>query len=415
MRAAVAVSFFLVSVAFAVEPAPSAVHWKKTVVDRVFRSEGVAVADVNRDGNKDVLVGDFWYEAPQWKRHPIRKFDPSKVEQGYYGNGLRSYSECMCCWADDINADGWVDEIIIGFPGKPAYWYENPRGEAGEWKLHEIWPSACNESPQFVDLLGNGKRVLVMGWQPPGKEHEGQMAWFGPGADPAALWEMHPISEPSTATAEIPGTFRFAHGLGCVDVNGDGRLDVVASRAGLKAERNGTGGWWEQPANAAGRTPWVFHPADLNDPVADIVGYELESPGKVDLISSSAHQFGIWAHSRRGSKDSPSFVRVDLFPKLVSETHSLQCVDLDGDGLKDLVTGKRWWSHGKAEPGSDGPAAVYWLRATKATGGIRFEPIVIDGDSGIGTQFTIADINGDGTLDVITSNKKGVFVIQQVR
>src|SRR3954454_8574598 len=57
-----------------------AVTWKKTVLDPVFRSEGVAVADVNKDGKMDVINGEAWYEAPDWKMHPIRKL-------GDYKNG----------------------------------------------------------------------------------------------------------------------------------------------------------------------------------------------------------------------------------------------------------------------------------------------------------------------------------------
>src|SRR5262249_52970815 len=57
------------------------------------------------------------------------------------------------------------------------------------------------------------------------------------------------------------------------------------------------------------------------------------------------------------------------------------------------VTGKRWWSHGMAEPGSDGPAAIYWYKNTKGPDGIvQFTPMLIDDDSGIGTQFVVADI-----------------------
>src|SRR5262249_48187744 len=108
------------------------------------------------------------------------------------------------CWAEDLNGDGWPDVIVIGFPGAPCYWYENPKGKEGHWKQHLIWHSACNETPLYVDLFKNGKRVLVMAWQPKGKNNDGQMAYFTPGKDPTQPWEMHPISEPS-----VPPTFKL--------------------------------------------------------------------------------------------------------------------------------------------------------------------------------------------------------------
>lgn len=405
-------SIFSVVVLIASSPLMAAdLKWKKIVVEPVFRSEGASAADVNKDGQMDILVGDYWYEAPSWTKHEIRK-------PGNYGDGLKSYSECMVCFADDINGDGWVDQITIGFPGKPCYWYENPKGKPGHWKEHIAWYSGCNETPLYVDLFGTGKRVLVMGFQPlkkliPGpdgrvviqtSENEGQMAWFRPGKDPTALWEMHPISPPSEPGKPVPGTFRFSHGLGVGDVNGDGKLDVIC-----------TGGWWQQPEKVSDQ-PWTFHPAPLGEACADMHTYDLDGDNKADIISSSAHKFGIWSFRQKPGKEHPNFVKVDLFPKLVSETHALACVDLNGDGLKDLVTGKRFWSHGRSEPGSDGPAMLYWFEANKASDGtITFVPHEIDNDSGIGTQFHVVDFNGDGTLDIVTSSKKGTYVHLQVK
>src|SRR5437764_14649673 len=78
------------------------ITWKKTVLDPKFRSEGVAVADVNRDGKMDVIHAEAWYEAPDWKMHPIQKL-------GDYKDGLSNYSRSFCCWAEDLNGDGFPD------------------------------------------------------------------------------------------------------------------------------------------------------------------------------------------------------------------------------------------------------------------------------------------------------------------
>ncbi len=375
------------------------IAWKKSVIEGKFRSEGVAIADVNKDGKTDVLIGDSWYEAPSWAKHDIRK-------PGDFGDGLHSYSKCMACWSDDVNGDGWPDQIVVGFPGDPAYWYENPKGKDGHWPRHDIWHSACNETPLYTDLFGDGHRVLVMGWQPKGKDNEGQMAWFDPAIEPTQTWQMHPVSEPSRPGKVIPGTFKFAHGLGVGDLNGDGRNDVIC-----------TGGWWEQPESGRkATTPWTFHPARLGDAVADMIVYDVNHDGKADVIASSAHQYGIWWFEQGASKDgSPAFTRHDLFPDLVSETHALIAADINRDGLKDLVTGKRFWSHGTSEAGSDKPARIYWFEASRGPEGkITFTPREIDDQSGIGTQFVVADFNGDGLLDVVTANKKGVFLVEQV-
>src|ERR1700735_2420046 len=79
--------------------AEAEITWKKTVLDTKFRSEGVAVADVNKDGKIDVLNGEYWYEAPDWKPHEMQPYKDHK-------DGLGNYSRVFCCWAEDINGDG---------------------------------------------------------------------------------------------------------------------------------------------------------------------------------------------------------------------------------------------------------------------------------------------------------------------
>jgi len=385
------------------------ITWKKTILDRKFRSEGVATADVNKDGKIDVMNGEYWYEAPDWTPHEMQPPMDHK-------DGLGNYSRVFACWAEDLNGDGYADLIVIDFPGAPAYWMENPKGKATSedgkpmhWKKHTIWHSACNETPIYTDVFGDKKRVLVMGYQPDGKNtagNEGRMAYFTPDPkDPNAKWAAHPLSDPAKPGA--PGTGRFSHGLGVGDLNGDGRNDVLC-----------TAGWWEQPEKPDGKTPWEFHAAPLGQECADMFVYDVDGDGRNDVLSTSAHKFGVWFHKNGLDQKTkqPVWSTTTLFGMLVSETHAAHFVDIDGDGQKDLVTGKRWWSHGRGEPGSSWNAPIYYFKATKNADKVTsFFPVMIDEDAGIGTQFEVADINGDGFPDVVVSNKKGVCVIVQQR
>jgi hypothetical protein len=356
---------------------------------------------MDRDGKQDVVVGELWYEAPDWTPHEIAPVIDN-------GDGAHGYSANFACFVDDVNHDQWPDLIVIGFPGTPCYWYENPQGADGHWKKHVIWHSACNETVLYEDLFGSGQRVLVMGWEPAGRMNEGTMAWFSPADDPTEKWTMHPISRRGRAGQPAPGTNRFSHGLGVGDINGDERADVIC-----------TNGWWQQPEEVSDK-PWTFHAANLGPACANMVTADVNGDGAVDIISSSAHQFGIWWHQQVGDGEESEeikFVRHDLFPDLVSQTHALHFRDINGDGLRDIITGKRFWAHGpKGDPGSDQPAVFYWFEAKRDSSGLTsYIPRVIHQQSGVGTQFWVGDLNGDDLLDVVTSNKSGVHVSVQVK
>jgi hypothetical protein len=86
-------------------------------------------------------------------------------------------------------------------------------------------------------------------------------------------------------------------------------------------------------------------------------------------------------------------------------------VDIDGDGLKDLVTGKRFWSHGRiGDPDRNDEAVLYWFQLQRKGSEVDWVPHRVSADSGVGTQVVAGDINKDGAPDIVVGNKKGVFV-----
>ncbi|MBM4029849.1 MAG: DUF1080 domain-containing protein, partial [Planctomycetes bacterium] len=387
------------------------VRFTKIVLDKTFRSEGVAVGDVNRDGKLDVLAGEVWYEQPQavsisgaapgpwsdarrqggqdlgregaapdWKMHEILPLGQYDYKTGY--------SKTFANFACDVNGDGWIDSVITTMMGEPSLWYENPQGKPGHWKVHTGTRSACNETPLFADLLGNGKPVAIWGVQP-----EGYIAWFSIPQDPYQLWNMHIIAGP-----KAPGSQRYDHGLGVGDINGDGRNDVLIQQ-----------GWWEAPQDRK-QENWKFHRADFRPACADMLVYDVDGDGDNDVITSSAHDYGIWWFEQLpGGK----FQRHEI-SKSISQTHALRLADLNGDGIMDFVTGKRYFAHNGKDPGAFEPALLVWFEIQRPEKGkVQFVQHAIDDDSGIGTQFEVVDLNGDGLLDIVTANKKGVHVFLQ--
>lgn len=361
------------------------ITFKKHVLTDEFLAEGVAIGDVNNDGLMDVMAGAYWFEAPHWTRHEMTK--PVKYEFD------KGYSNAFVCQAMDVNRDGWIDFVRIGFPGREVMWYENPKNQGGYWKAHAIFPTLGNESAGFYDIDGDGFLEIVGS-----NAATGEMIWLkAPSSPEEKAWTVFPISR-----NESPGTAPFSHGLGVGDMNGNGRMDVIIRE-----------GWWEAPEDPT-QGPWTFHAADLGEASAQMFAFDFNGDGLVDVLSSSAHDQGIWWHEQIKGADGSVSWKTHVIDSSYTQTHALSLVDINSNGLPDFVTGKRFFAHLGTDPGEFAPPYLYWYEFVPGP-----EPQWIahriDDDSGVGVHVVTEDITGDGLVDIIVGNKKGVFVFEQRR
>lgn len=297
------------------------------LTDRYY-SEGINAADIDGDGQVDVIHGPFWFAGPEFKSKKLIYQAPPQNREGYANN--------FFSWPYDFNKDGLVDVLTAGFPGTPAFVHQNPgkEGHDAPWPKHQVFDWVSNESPHFTNLVGDAVPELVC-------SRDGYFGYVeinpANGLEP---WNFHPISERIAPE-------RFGHGLGVGDVNGDGRLDVLMKD-----------GWFEQPEDLT-QGLWTLHKA---------------------------------VFAQRGGAEMFAY-------------------DVDGDGDNDVITGKTYWSHHKKSHGWNDGAVVYWFKLVRGKDGIDWLPMKADGESGIGRQLIVKDVNGDRLPDLLAGGMKGAHVL----
>jgi len=397
------------------------IEFEKILIDSTYLSSAVTTADIDKDGLEDIIAGDVWYKAPDWKRHEIRPLgnyygtlvEPTRP----IGSGARYYARSIGNYTLDIDGDGWLDVLTFNSQGAPCYWYRNPQTNYDQlWQEYVAIELFHNESPQLVDLFSDAEPVVLAG------NHIGDgrytLSWFSIPSDPTQPWEPHIIGHPDDFDYSVSyrKTEYFApggrgHGLGVGDIDGDDLPDIITAQ-----------GWYQAPGNGKAKENWTFHriPFDsLADPemihllFAQMFADDFDGDGDNDIIGGSAHGYGLWWFEQVQKDGQIDFVK-HVISMDMSQLHAMNEVDLNGDGKNEYVTGKRYLAHLGRDPGSSDPAVVAYVERTKDDkGSLKMYTHIIDDNSGSGTQIWISDLNNDQKPDVLTSNKKGTNLFLQ--
>ena len=364
--------------------------FQRQTLSTEYYCEGAGLGDVSRDGRPDVVAGPYWYAGPSFEaKHEI--YPPKPQNRNRYADNFFSF-------VYDFNGDGWGDVLRIGFPGTSALVFENPKGKQGHWKRHQVFDWVSNESPTLSDLVGDARPELVC-------TRRGQFGYVTVDwENPFDEWTFHAVSGAIASQ-------RFGHGLGVGDVNGDGRQDIIHK-----------GGWFEQPSTD--KETWRARKFTFTARGgAQMFAYDVDGDGDNDIITSlAAHEFGLaWFEQMKAEGGGITFKkhlimgstrRENKYGVVFSELHPTGLHDMDGDGLKDIVTGKTYWSHHKKSPQWDAGAVVYWFRLTRGKDGVEFVPQRADTDSGLGRQVSIGDVTGNGLPDIVSAGMKGTHVLR---
>jgi hypothetical protein len=350
--------------------------------DRVLiadeRYESCGVFDVDGDGVLDIVSGAYWYRGPEYtQRHPIGEI-----------MAVGEYFDDFSTLPMDINGNGRLDFVTGGWWGDTLRWRENP-GTGEQWPEHIIAHCGNVETTRMWDIDGDGHPEVIP--NTPGgpvvaykliRDAQGR----GTGAFQAyTLWD-----QPQ------------GHGLGYGDLNGNGRGDIILAKGWLEAPEDRWAGQWRYHAD------WEFPAASVPILAVDITG-----DGRNELIVGGGHRYGLEWYQLRLRDDGGLDAICHPIDPYNSQYHDLIWADLDGDGACELVTGKRYRAHCGNDPGAYDDVGIYyfkWNGESFSKQVITYGPPRVS--TGCGIAFALADLTGNGLLDLVAPGKDGLYLFK---
>jgi hypothetical protein len=308
----------------------------------------VAVADINRDGYSDIVVGGehargaglVWYEYPTWLKHDIAEGD-------FTTDGKTI----------DFDGDGDVD-VVVGDVPRGLYWFEQT--ETATWIGHKLHDGYVHDLV-VADLDGDGKPDCVIA------DKKGAYVLFDR------------CSEPRQDLSVDVG-----EGLQTADLDADGDLDVLYSRQWVEQRRSGS------------EVKWIVHDvAPEWDPNTRIQVADLNGDRRVDVIlSGSEGESPLAWFEAPEDLQSQTWTRHVIGDETLVGAHSLAVADFDLDGDIDVVVAEMNTSPGKrVQVYLNDQAAVSWQRIRLAAHGSH--------------NLVVADLDRDGDPDIVGKNYEG--------
>ena len=275
----------------------------------------------------------------------------------------------------DINGDGRKD-LIVGGRSRGVWWYQQPDAgpNGGAWVRRSIVSSgSAYEGMQTADISGDGRHDIVLSL-------DGRLVWLqNPGGAGTGVWGQHLI-----ATGTV-------HDLHLNDLDGDGKLDVVASRTRNISFQNTSTSWT--------LVPWGGGAGTGQDGLALLdIG---SGRGNVNIVGATST--GIYwfenpietgGNARAAASWSPRRIADNTF-----DGPSIATLDVNGDGRQDVVMAPNEGNFAKG-------GGLVWFEAPADRRLGTWVRRTIDSDWQAVHWIEPADINGDGKSDLVVTEQE---------
>ena len=330
---------------------------EKVIRDIAYKANSVFAADVDGDGDMDVLSASENDNTIAWYEN-----DSITIDGGSFTPHTISSTaaRAISVFAADVDGDGDMDVLSASAGDNKIAWYENDGNQ--NFTERSISTSAYDALSVFAaDVDGDGDMDVLSA-----SFLDSRIAWYK--NDGSESFTTHTIS-----TVAINAVSVFA-----ADVDGDGDMDV------LSASGNDDKIAWYENDGGENFTERVISTAADN--AQSVFAADVDGDGDMDVLSASYNDNTIAWYENDGSESFSEH----LITTAALGAYSVLAADVDGDEDMDVLSA----SH------NDNTIAWY-----ENDGGGGFTAHVVT-TAALGARSVFAaDVDGDGDLDVLSASQ----------